>query len=47
MDKQKLIHQLFIGKVTDVIGVRKTIKLLKEATDEIMLSNLKTDGKTT
>lgn len=31
MDKQKLIHQLFIGKVADVLGFDKTTELLKEA----------------
>ena len=31
MNKQKLIHQLFIGKVADVIGFDKTTELLKEA----------------
>jgi len=29
--KQKLIHQLFIGKVADVLGVDKTTELLNEA----------------
>lgn len=31
MDRQKLIHQLFIGKVADVLGMEKTTELLKEA----------------
>ncbi len=31
MDRQKLIHQLFIGKVADVLGMKKTTELLKEA----------------
>lgn len=31
MDKDKLIHQLFIGKVTDIIGKEKTRTLLNEA----------------
>ncbi len=31
MDKDKLVHQLFIGKVSDVIGNEKTRTLLKEA----------------
>ncbi len=35
MNKEKLIHQLFIGKVSDVIGVDKTSMLLKEAKDSI------------
>lgn len=29
--KEKLIYQLFIGMVSDLIGVEKTTKLLKEA----------------
>jgi ribosomal protein L37AE/L43A len=32
VDKQKLIHQLFVGKVADEIGFQKTMKLLAEAT---------------
>jgi len=31
MDKQKLIHQLFIGKVVEIIGQEKAIELLREA----------------
>ena len=31
MDNTKLVHQLFIGKVADVIGSEKTETLLKEA----------------
>lgn len=31
MSNLKLIHQLFVGKVTDEIGEEKTRKLLKEA----------------
>lgn len=31
MNNQKLIHQLFIGKVADVLGMVKTAELLKEA----------------
>ena len=27
MDRQKLIHQLFIGKVADVLGMEKTTEL--------------------
>ncbi len=41
MDRQKLIHQLFIGKVADVLGIEKTTELLKEAkeafTKEVIL----------
>jgi hypothetical protein len=32
---QKSINQLFIGKVVGVLGVDKTIELLKEATNAI------------
>ena len=35
MDKQKLIKQLFVGKVSDILGFEKTTELLKEATDAI------------
>jgi hypothetical protein len=34
--KEKLKHQLFIGKVSDVIGFEKTIELLKEVNEEII-----------
>ena len=33
---EKLKHQLFIGKVSEIIGCRKTIKLLKECNNEIL-----------
>lgn len=32
----KLIHQLFIGKVADVLGFDKTLELLKEAKKAIL-----------
>jgi len=32
MDKQRLIHQLFVGKVADILGFDKASELLKEAT---------------
>lgn len=35
MENYKLIHQLFIGKVADIIGMKKTIELLKESNDSI------------
>lgn len=35
MDKQKLIKELFVGKVSDILGHEKTRELLKEATDAI------------
>jgi len=41
MDREKLIKQLFIGKVSDIIGIEKTIELLKESTvaiDEMIKS---------
>lgn len=31
MNKQKLIHELFVGKVSDELGFDKTLELLKEA----------------
>lgn len=31
MDKQKLINQLFFGKVADILGFDKTTELLKES----------------
>jgi predicted nucleic acid-binding Zn ribbon protein len=34
-DKEKLIRQMFIGKVSEIIGQEKTIVLLKEATSAI------------
>ena len=35
MNEEKLKHQLFIGKVSDVIGMKKTIELLKEVREAI------------
>lgn len=32
MDREKLIKQLFVGKVAEVIGFEKTTELLKEST---------------
>lgn len=32
MDREKLIKQLFVGKVTEIIGTEKATELLKEAT---------------
>jgi GTP cyclohydrolase I len=45
MDREKLIKQLFIGKVADIIGFEKTTELLKEATNEIdkMIKSRKAD----
>lgn len=37
--KEKLIYQLFIGKVSETIGIEKTLELLKESRKE-MLNNL-------
>ena len=31
MDNLKLVHQLFVGKVVDEIGIDKTTELLKQA----------------
>jgi len=41
MDRQKLIKQLFVAKVSDIIGFEKAIELLKESTvaiDEMLKS---------
>lgn len=45
MDREKLIKQLFVGKVTEIIGNEKTTELLKEATIAIdeMLKSRKAD----
>lgn len=45
MDREKLIKQLFVGKVTEIIGTEKTTELLKEATIAIdgMLKSRKAD----
>lgn len=32
MDREKLIKQLFVGKVAEIIGYEKTIELLKDST---------------
>lgn len=42
--KEKLINQLFIGKVSEILGDSKTIELLDNSTREIdfILSNTKT-----
>jgi len=39
--RAKLLRQLLIGKVSDVIGVEKTLELLKEC--KIEIDKLKTD----
>lgn len=40
--KDKLIHQLFIGMVVDVIGFEKTLELLKKASEKInKIDNIK------
>lgn len=45
MDREKLIKQLFVGKVTEIIGTEKTMELLKDATVAIddMLKSRKAD----
>ncbi len=45
MDREKLIKQLFVGKVSEIIGTEKTTELLKEATVAIdeMLKSRKAD----
>ena len=40
MDRQKLIHQLFIGKVADVLGMEKTNELLKEAKEAFAIHSV-------
>lgn len=40
MDKQKLMHQLFIGKVSEIIGQEKTVELLREAKTAIDATEL-------
>lgn len=39
MDREKLIHQLFVGKVAEIIGQEKTLELLREAKQAIETSN--------
>jgi hypothetical protein len=34
--KEKLKYQLFIGKVSDILGFDKTVELLKQCNDEII-----------
>ena len=34
--KEKLKHQLFIGKVAEILGFDKTVELLKQCNDEII-----------
>lgn len=34
--KEKLKHQLFIGKVTEILGFDKTVELLKQCNNEII-----------
>jgi len=35
MDREKLIKQLFVGKVAEIIGSKKATELLKDATISI------------
>lgn len=35
MDREKLIKQLFVGKVSEIIGSQKTTQLLRESTQQI------------
>ncbi len=39
MKNEKLIHELFIGKVADELGIEKTTKLLREAREVIETAN--------
>lgn len=40
MDRQKLIHQLFVGKVAEVLGMEKTTELLKEAKEAFSIPSI-------
>ena len=42
MDRQKLIHQLFIGKVADFLGVKKTTELLEESKEAFAIPDVTT-----
>lgn len=33
-EKEKLKYQLFIGKVSEVIGIERTVELLKQSEEE-------------
>jgi hypothetical protein len=35
MKKEKLIHQLFVGKINEILGWEYTLKLLKESHKEV------------
>ena len=45
LDNEKLKYQLFIGKVSEIIGIEKTLELLKECKNEI--DKIKTDENKT
>jgi len=34
--KERLKHQLFIGKVFEILGLDKTVELLKQCNEEII-----------
>tara|TARA_R110000803_G_scaffold131141_5_gene198424 strand:+ start:2339 stop:2539 length:201 start_codon:yes stop_codon:yes gene_type:complete len=40
MDNLKLVHQLFVGKVVDEIGMDKTIELLKQAKEAFSIHDV-------
>ncbi len=44
-NKDKLIHQLFVGKVADILGTEKTTELLKESREAIDRLNKLVYGK--
>ena len=46
MNREKLIRQLFIGKVSDILGLDKTLELLKEANDAFKKCEHNEDNKT-
>lgn len=40
MENLKLVHQLFIGKVADEIGIERTTQLLKEAKEAFAIPDV-------
>lgn len=41
MNNDKLIKELFVGKVAEILGFEKTTELLKESADAINRTNLR------
>lgn len=42
-NKEKLVYQLFIGKISDIIGFEKTIQLLNESKEAFKYYDNKTN----